>query len=214
MAKVSNPLIGRSSGKIGSVIMQTYKGLNIMREKPLTVANPQTEKQRESRAKLAFLVSLYRLFAAFFQKGFRQAQNPLSPYNWFISTNNNDGLLNWDGSEVTPDYTALKASKGTMEETHISSAVYNSSTGGILITFPTSLAGTQQKSTDRLNVMVINKDTQEIIAAENTGIARNAGSFTIATGQTGLDPNDLAIITYFTSVDSKNTSDSVLTNVS
>lgn len=51
MAKLNHVLFGQAKGKVGGVVLQHYEGMNIAREKPISVKNPQSTKQVEQRAK-------------------------------------------------------------------------------------------------------------------------------------------------------------------
>lgn len=51
MAKLNHVLFGQAKGKVGGMVLQRYEGMNIAREKPITVKNPQSDKQVTQRAK-------------------------------------------------------------------------------------------------------------------------------------------------------------------
>lgn len=51
MAKINHILFGQAKGKVGGMVLQRYEGMNIAREKPISVKNPQSTKQTEQRAK-------------------------------------------------------------------------------------------------------------------------------------------------------------------
>ena len=51
MAKLNHVLFGQAKGKVGGMVLQRYEGMNIAREKPITVKNPQSAKQTQNRAK-------------------------------------------------------------------------------------------------------------------------------------------------------------------
>lgn len=51
MAKLNHVLFGQAKGKVGGLVLQRYEGMNIAREKPISVKNPQSTKQTEQRAK-------------------------------------------------------------------------------------------------------------------------------------------------------------------
>lgn len=51
MAKINHILFGQGKGKVGGMVLQRYEGMNIVREKPISVKNPQSTKQTEQRAK-------------------------------------------------------------------------------------------------------------------------------------------------------------------
>ena len=61
MAQVNNPIIGHARGKVGSVVFSTWKGKNIIKEKPATVANPRTANQVANRSRFVAMIALAKL---------------------------------------------------------------------------------------------------------------------------------------------------------
>lgn len=51
MAKINHILFGQGKGKVGGLVLQRYEGMNVVREKPISVKNPQSTKQTLQRAK-------------------------------------------------------------------------------------------------------------------------------------------------------------------
>jgi len=45
MGKISQGILGGFSGKVGSVVGANWKGINYMRAKAVSVANPRTDGQ-------------------------------------------------------------------------------------------------------------------------------------------------------------------------
>ena len=114
MARVQNTLIGRSSGSVGGTTFTTWKGINVLKAKAVTVANPQTLPQRQQRSRLAFMVNIYRTIAASLVIGFRSLAIEKSPYNAFMSTNI-IAATSVDASAVTTLVPAnFQISKGTI----------------------------------------------------------------------------------------------------
>ena len=72
MAVTQNTLIGRSRQKIGGTVMRTWKGLNILQSKPLTVANPNSDAQQARRSALRQLVSMFRSYLSFIRIAFNE----------------------------------------------------------------------------------------------------------------------------------------------
>ena len=83
MAKI-NPLLGKGTGKVGAFLLQVNSGVQILKEKPVKVANPNTDAQVEQRAKLKLMSQIAADMAqsiAFPKKGL------VSSRNAFISAN-------------------------------------------------------------------------------------------------------------------------------
>lgn len=104
MAKI-NPLLGKGTGKVGAFLLQVNSGVQILKEKPVKVANPNTDAQAEQRAKLKLMSQLAADLAqtiAFQKKGLVSARNQ------FISANigkctfeNNEAKVNVDTLDLT-----------------------------------------------------------------------------------------------------------------
>ena len=48
MGKISQGILGGFSGKVGNVVGGNWKGIDYMRVRPASVANPQTNGDRKS----------------------------------------------------------------------------------------------------------------------------------------------------------------------
>ena len=83
MAKL-NPIFGKATGKVGGSVFQINGGVQIWKEKPVKVSNPNTDAQAEQRAKLKLMSQLaadLQQTIAFQKKGLVSARNQ------FISAN-------------------------------------------------------------------------------------------------------------------------------
>lgn len=104
--KVQNPLIGRASQKFSNAIFQTWKGINVVRSKPLEVANPRSQGQTEQRDKFKAMVRLARLSLLTVKLGLKSLAIRQSEYNAFISQNillqkaNGSGIEYLDGQNL------------------------------------------------------------------------------------------------------------------
>lgn len=63
MAKINHILFGQGKGKVGGLVLQRYEGMNVVREKPIAVKNPQSTKQTEQRAKFKLCSQFLAQFA-------------------------------------------------------------------------------------------------------------------------------------------------------
>lgn len=97
MAVVQNPLIGRTKQKFSNAVFTTWKGINVLRSKPLTVANPNSPAQQASRAKFALSSKIGRRILEAIKKGFKSQAVGKSEINVFVSKNVNQV----DASTVT-----------------------------------------------------------------------------------------------------------------
>ena len=107
MAKI-NPLFGKGTGKVGAFLLQVNSGVQILKEKPVKVANPNTDAQAEQRAKLKLMSQLAADLAQTI--GF-QKKGLVSARNQFISAN--IGKCTFENNEAEIDYNILDLTGGS-----------------------------------------------------------------------------------------------------
>lgn len=88
MARLDQGLLGGYSGKLGTTVGATWKGINVVRTYQPNVANPNTQSQRDHRYKFREIAQLGSFFLAsmvipFWNKGAKR----MSGYNAFVSAN-------------------------------------------------------------------------------------------------------------------------------
>lgn len=111
--KTANTVFGRSSGKLAGVVASSWKGLNVVREKPLTVANPNTIGQQNQRAKMRFLVASGRSLLSLLQLSMKEAAIKQSEFNAFTSLNM-QALTAAGGAVSVVTAANIKVGKGTL----------------------------------------------------------------------------------------------------
>lgn len=115
MAVVQNPLIGRTKQKFSNAIFTTWKGINVIRSKPLTVANPNSPAQQAARSKFALTSIIGKKALSAIKKGFAKQAIGKSEVNVFVSRN--IGAVQLDGGGVPSITDAnLKVSEGQLPQ--------------------------------------------------------------------------------------------------
>jgi hypothetical protein len=117
---VQNTLIGRSKQSIGNVVATTLLGKNVLKAKPLTVANPRTEGQINQRAKISAVVACGRAIAEAISYGFKEMAVGMYAFNAFTSTNTKNGFVTAAGGVASYVSANLIISKGTIGSTAVS----------------------------------------------------------------------------------------------
>jgi Family of unknown function (DUF6266) len=207
MARVSNPLIGASSGSIGGVTLTSWKGINVAKSKPTTVANPQTDKQLERRNAISQIVAIFRLIAASVNAGFKSLAIQKSAYNAFSSWNLKNAFT-YDGtSPAVLNHADLLISKGSIATTPILTVVSADSDETVGVTFAATASGAGQSLTDLAILVVYNEDTEEWYG-ELTSAARSTGAAEIEMPTACSTGDTLHVYLGFTSVSGLYQSDS------
>jgi hypothetical protein len=81
MGKIKQGILGGFSGKVGSVIGASWKGINYMRSIPQHVHNPRTEGQVNQRSKFALALHFLQPLNDFLRTGFKLYAHKESPFN-------------------------------------------------------------------------------------------------------------------------------------
>lgn len=116
MAVVQNTLIGRAKGRVGNAVFTTWKSLNILKQKPESVANPRSAGQVVARARFTMLLQFGKLLRPILQNGFREYAGVMSWLNKFMSANALNDFLLFDPITTTwtPDFQNLVVAEGSI----------------------------------------------------------------------------------------------------
>ncbi len=121
MAIVQNPITGRTRGKFASAVFSKQFGKNTMRSKPIQVANPRTQLQKEQRAKFALMVELSRMFLPFLKTSYKQSAVGMSEFNMFMKSNIKN-VISGTYPDYAIDFSELQVSKGSLTGADMASA--------------------------------------------------------------------------------------------
>lgn len=143
MSITQNTLIGRTRQSIGGATFSTWKGLNVLKSKPITVANPRTAAQIAQRGKLAAAVLLYRLASFLFDVGFKELAIHMSAYNAFVSTNIRNEAISSDPNQPIDAPANFQTGKGSLYPVPITTAVADNSANTVTITYPATVIADQ-----------------------------------------------------------------------
>lgn len=207
MAVTQNTLIGRTKQSVGGVTFTTWKGLNVMKSKAVSVANPKTPAQLLQRAKLSLMVSIYRLISAPLQVGFNTQAIGKSEYNVFMSLNTNDATSGTTEANVAFVPANATMSKGTMGQEQIASITANPTQDTVTVTWVNNavLGG----SDDDLAYAIVYNETKDTWAfAEGTDTRADLSTI-VTTPSTQAILDQLHIWLFFKSATSNEVPDSV-----
>ena len=204
---VSNPLIGHSRKSIGNATFTTWKGIDVLKTKPISVANPNSDGQSQQRSAFRQMVEAFRNMPAVIQSGFKKLAVKKSEFNAFMSYN----LKNAFNLAVPPAATLVPAdvliSKGTIATTGLTNAVSSRAANTVVVNFPATADQPGQSLTDVALVAVYN-ETKGDFYGEVTAAARNTGTASIALPAEWEVGDVLTVYLGFSNPLSKETSDS------
>ena len=169
MGTIKKGILGGFSGKVGTVVGGSWKGIAYMRGQAQSIKNPRTERQVAQRNKLKFIVKALKPFENIINLGFKVGKG--SPMNAAVSYNVKNAVTG-TVPNLSLDYEEFMFSRGKL----ISALAANvsKSSGGILMDFE-YIGG---DGTDLAIAVGINKTTKEVVICEDPENVRdNASTF-------------------------------------
>ena len=113
MATIKNGILGGFSGRVGNVVGATVRGQNVMRVRPASVTNPNTEKQRSQRERFGLVTHFLSSQIELVKIGFRSFASKLSAYSAASSYNLKNAVLG-NYPDVQLSFADAKISKGNL----------------------------------------------------------------------------------------------------
>ncbi len=173
MGKIPQGILGSLSGKVGSIIGGSWKGIDYIRIKPASVANPRTEGQVNQRNKFTITLEYLQATKDFIKIGYKSFATKKTEFNAAMSY-----VLNNAVSGIAPnftiDYSLALLSRGGL------SGVLNGTTdltnaGQVSFGWGDNSAEGNANATDKAMVLVYNPSKKESISILD-GADRTVGS--------------------------------------
>lgn len=153
MATIKRGILGGGSGSVANVVMTAWKGIAVIKSKPLSVANPQSPAQNSQRGKFSGIVTIAQdILSSIIQPVWNSFAQSMSGYNLFVKNNvmiafNDTGVFQPNSLEISPK-------DGTTTPINSVSAV--NGTDYITVSFSDDILGSDQMTTDKPYVVVCN----------------------------------------------------------
>ena len=205
MGKISQGILGGLSGKVGNVIGGNWKGIDYLRIKPSSVANPRTEGQVNQRNKFTITLEYLQANIGFIKIGYKAFAVKKTEFNAAMSyvLNNAVGGI---APNFTIDYNNALLSRGSL------SGVLNGVTdltnaGQVDFSWGDNSAEGNANTTDRSMVLVYNPSKKESIYILD-GAIRTAGAQTVTIPNTYAG-DTVELFMAFVSADGNQVSNSI-----
>lgn len=174
MAKLSQGILGGISGKIGNIVGSSWKGIAVIKTKPLSVANPRTASQVAQRNSMTGIVKLsVSVLSTIIKPLWDRAAQYMSGYNAFVKENignvDEDGIVDCDN---------VIFSKGKMQPTPMVSLTADISDGEVNASWENDTGEGYKLSTDEAFAVCMNMQRQTVTVT--------SAEFTRATGSVTL----------------------------
>ncbi|MEJ4087224.1 DUF6266 family protein [Galbibacter orientalis] len=176
MGKIAQGILGGLSGKVGNVIGGSWKGIDYIRIKPSSVANPRTEGQVNQRNRFTVTLEFLQAIQPFIKQGYKSLAIRKTEFNAAMSY-----ILNNAVTGIAPNfsvnYTDALVSRGGL------SGVLNGTTdlsvaGEVTFGWQDNSDEGNANTTDKAMLLVYNPSKKESISVID-GNLRTAGSETV-----------------------------------
>jgi len=113
MGTIKKGVLGGFSGKVGTVVGASWKGIDYIRSLPASVKNPRTEGQVTQRTKFTVALDFLRPIVAYLNVGFKPYTSKQSAYNAAMSYNVSNAVTG-TFPDFELDYPKALVSKGSL----------------------------------------------------------------------------------------------------
>lgn len=152
MGVIKQGVLGGFQGKVGPVVGSSWKGISVLKSKPVSVANPRTAGQVAQRSKMSNIVAFASLILAGIIKPlWDRFASQMSGYNDFTATN--IALFEEEFPSIPSD---LIISKGKMLSTPITSQVTTNGSETVKITWSDDSGSGLKLATDEVYALAFN----------------------------------------------------------
>lgn len=113
MATFKHGIHGGFKGRVGNVVGSSWKGLDVMKIRPASVANPNTRRQRDQRSRFGLMARFLNAQRRLVRIGFRPYAVKMTPVNAAMSYNI-AAALTGDYPDYSINYSKVLLSRGDL----------------------------------------------------------------------------------------------------
>ncbi len=161
MGTIKRGILGGFSGKVGTVIRGSWKGIDYMRSKAASISNPKTEAQLDQRARFGAALKFLQPLTSFLRVGFKNYAVKMTSFNSAMSYNLNNAL-DGDFPEYFIDYTRALVSRGSLPGA-LNPQVQSTTLNQVSFTWQDNSQDSTASATDKVLLVVLNPVKQKAI---------------------------------------------------
>jgi len=185
MGTIKKGVLGGFSGKVGSVVGASWKGIDYIRSLPASVKNPRTEGQVTQRTKFTVALEFLRPIIAYLNVGFKPYASKQSPYNAAMSYNVSNAVTG-TFPDFEMDYPNALVSKGSLLGAEDASATTDA--GSISFAWTDNSEVSNALSTDKAMPLAFNiSKGQAVFKTNGAERSTEADTLTIPANWSGDD---------------------------
>jgi hypothetical protein len=177
MGKYKKGILGAFSGKIGTVVGSSWKGIEYMRSLPKPTTKSPSDQQMIQRAKFALVSGFFRPASTLINLGYQSLAQGKSGYNVATGDFIEDAIIgSYPNFDI--DYSKVLFSKGILTGAYGITAVPEPST--VKVSWADNSDSGTAKATDKIVILVYNASKGQFVYNINNGATRNAEEDTLA----------------------------------
>ena len=205
MGKISQGILGGLSGKVGNVIGGNWKGIDYLRIKPSSVANPRTVGQVNQRNKFSATIQFLQPNKEFLNVGFKSYAVKKTAFNAAMSYTLGNAITGV-APDFTVDYSLALLSRGSLS--NVANGVVDVSVPEVVsFTWSDNSLEGNANATDKSMLLIYNPIKKESITILD-GANRSIGSEVVSV-PVSYAGDTLHMYMAFISLDGKQVSNSV-----
>jgi hypothetical protein len=175
MGTIRKGILGGFSGKVGTVVGASWRGISYIRSLPQKVRNPRSDGQRSQRTKFSLAVSLLKPMNALLRVGWKLYAHRQSPFNAATSYTLANAITG-DYPNYEIDVSKVLISRGSL--TPAANGKATAEDGNLVLSWNDNSGIGSAKPTDKALIAVINPIKDETIT-NAAGEERAAGTQTL-----------------------------------
>lgn len=176
MGKIAQGILGGLSGKVGNVIGGNWKGIDYLRIKPSSVANPRTVGQVNQRNKFTVTLEFLQPNLAFVQKGYKNYAVKMTQFNAAMSYVLNNAIIG-TAPNFSVDYSTALLSRGNLSGA-LNPTTDLATAGQVTFSWDDNSIEGNANPTDKAMLLIYNPAKKESIS-QLEGADRTVGTETL-----------------------------------
>lgn len=176
MGTYKKGILGAFSGKVGTVVGSSWKGIEYMRSLPRPSTKAPSSTQMIQRARFALASGFLRPASALLNLGYQSLAQGKSGYNVATADFIADAITG-TYPDFDIDYSKVLFSKGTLTGAYGVAAV--SEPGSVKVSWDDNSGLGTAKASDQMVILVYNASRRQFVYNVNTGAARDAQEDTL-----------------------------------
>ena len=153
MGTIKKGILGGFSGKVGTVVGGSWKGISYMRSLPQKVKNPRTAGQVSQRSKFSLALTLLKPMTAFLRTGWKLYSHRQSPINAAMSYTLANAITGvYPGHQI--DASKVLVSRGALAPAVNGAAAVAG--GNLVFSWDDNSGTSSAKATDKALIAIVN----------------------------------------------------------